>query len=706
MGIIIIINKVDYLNYFLPAIEHLGMFGYWLVLFVSLLESLAFVGVIIPGSLLVITAGFLSAHGYFDIGDLIWFAMVGAVLGDGISYYLGTKGTRFFRNENKILKLSHLDRGKNFFKKHGNKSVFLGRFIGPVRPIIPFVAGLSKMDKKSFVFWNVISAFLWAVANLFLGYFFGGAAKSIEAWSTRAGVFIFFLFLILLFIWLIIKKSSRFFEFAKSIAVSIKEAILKNKDVRELIKNHPIFFGFSRQRLNIRKFSGLPLTLLIVTFLYISSILFGVAKNIITSGPIIAADARVENLLYAFRDFELVKIFTWITVLAKGKIIISFAVTTSIILWLWKRKSYIIPLWVTIVGSGLSNLIGKTAFHRHRPEAALYAENTFSFPSGHSTIAAAFFGFIIYILLRRARKWEFKINIFFGGLALILAVGLSRLYLGVHFLSDVWGGYLLGLLWLVVGIVISEWLNSLGKPTLYSPSRGIKIISFFLIGAELAFYGVFALNYNPTVNKKVESFEAVVISNAPDFLGENGLPRFTETLIGEGQEPISFIIAVKDDQSLIDSMMSAGWYLADRVDVSSVARLAKYAISKEDYPEAPISPSFWNSKVNDFGFEKPTEAMNVRERHHARFWRTQFETADGKRLYVGVASFDVGMKWLIIHKINPDIDTEREVLFSDLENGGLILNYEKQQSVEPTLGKNFSGDQFFTDGKLYSIILR
>lgn len=697
---------MDYLNYFLPEIKNLGIFWYWLVLIVSLLESLAFVGVIIPGSLLVITAGFLSAYGYFDISDLIWFTAIGAVIGDGISYYFGTKGTRFFHNENKILKLSHLDRGKNFFKKHGIKSLFLGRFIGSIRPIISFVAGLSKMNHKSFIFWNVFSSFLWASVNLFLGYFFGEATRSIEVWSTKTEVFLLFLFLILIFIWLIIKKSSRFFEFVISIIVSVKEAILRNKEVRELIKNHPIFISFARQRLNIRKFSGLPLTFLVIAFLYMSSILFGVAKNIITSGPIIAVDARVENLLYAFRDFELVKIFTWITVLAKWKIILSFGITASIILWLWKRKLYIISLWVTIAGSSLSNIIGKIAFHRHRPETALYAENTFSFPSGHSTMAVSFFGFIIYLLLKRARKWEYKMNIFFLGSALILIIGLSRIYLGVHFLSDVWGGYLLGFLWLVVGIVISEWLNSIIKPTSYSPSRRIKITSFFIIGVVVAFYGVFAFYYNPEVIKRDNSLEVVIISDAFDFLRRNTLPRFTETLIGESQEPISFIIAVKDDQRLIDNMMSGGWYLADKVDVSSVARLVKYAISKEDYPKAPISPSFWNYKVNDFGFEKPTEANNVHERHHARFWRTQFETVDGNRLYVGAASFDIGMKWFMIHKINPDIDTEREVLFSDLEKAGVVLSYEKQQSVKPALGKNFSGDQFFTDGKLYSIVLK
>ncbi|MEK7157487.1 MAG: LssY C-terminal domain-containing protein, partial [Patescibacteria group bacterium] len=694
------------LNYFLPAIEHLGALGYWLVLLISLLESLAFIGVIIPGSALVVAAGFMAAHGYFDIGDLIWFAAIGAILGDGISYYLGTKGTKFFRNENKILKLSHLDRGKHFFKKHGNKSVFLGRFIGSVRPIIPFIAGLSKMDKKAFFFWNIASAFLWATAHLLIGYFFGEAVKSIEVWSTRAGVFMLFLFLLLLLIWLIIKKSSRFFDFSKSIIFSVKEAIVKNQDVRELVKKHPIFFGFIKQRTNIKKFSGLPLTLLVIAFVYIISILFGVAKNIITSGPIIAADVRVENLLYAFRDFELVKVFTWITVLAKWEIIISFATTISLILWLWKKRLYIIPLWVTIAGSGLSNLIGKIAFHRSRPEVALYSENTFSFPSGHSTIAVAFFGFIIYILLRHARKWEYKINILFIGLVLILSVGLSRLYLGVHFLSDVWGGYLLGLLWLVIGIAISEWLNSRDKSMPHSPSRWIKMVSYTLIAIELAFYTGFAFNYNPVVNKRAESFGITVISSASDFLGLNKLPLFTETLIGENQEPLSFIIIAKNDQGLIESMRRAGWLLADRINISSFVRFEKSAILKEDYPTAPMTPSFWNSKVNDFGFEKPTDAKNARERHHARFWRTQFETLEGDNVYVGTASLDIGMKWFITHKIKSDIDTEREFLFVDLENGRLILNYEKIQSVVPVLGRNFLGDQFFTDGKLYLIVLK
>ena len=105
---------------------------------------------------------------------------------------------------------------------------------------------------------------------------------------------------------------------------------------------------------------------------------------------IIALDTRVENFFYAFRDLEWVKFFTWVTLLAKWQMITSLTLTVILIFWFWKKKSYIIPLSVALAGSGLFNLIAKLAFHRARPETALYAESSFSFPSGHSTIAVVF----------------------------------------------------------------------------------------------------------------------------------------------------------------------------------------------------------------------------------------------------------------------------------------------------------------------------
>lgn len=695
---------MDSLNHFLPTVQHLGIFGYWLVLLVSSFESLAFVGTVLPGAMVVVLAGFLSARGYLDFGDLIWFVAIGAMLGDGVSYYLGTRGTKFFRAENKLLKFSHLERGELFFKKHGNKSIFFGRFIGPLRPIVPFVAGLSKMNKRSFLFWDATSAFLWATAHLLLGFFFGGALYTIEVWSSRAGIFILAIVASLVIVRVLVKNAPPFFAFILSIFRSTQEAIVANPDVQHFVKNHPVLFRFMARRVNRKRFSGLPFTLLFIAFAYVLFLFLGIIEDVIVTDVVVAADTRVANLLFAFRNAELVKIFTWITLLANWQIVASSVVLLSLVLWLRKNKVYVLPLWITVAGSGFFNSLGKLAFHRPRPGVALYIEHSFSFPSGHATMAVAFYGFVVYVLFRQIKKWKYKINAFFFGLVLILAIGLSRLYLGVHFLSDVWGGYLLGALWLLIGITSSEWLQHRKPLPSFTPTLKIKIAVFVIILAEVIFYVHFALYYHPW-RAQQEMPSEIFIVDVPDIFGDTQVSRFTETFIGERQEPLSFIVIARNDRLLVDAMQKAGWYPADPATVASVAKLAKFAILNENYSTAPMTPSFWNAKVHDFGFEKPTDTQSVRERHHARFWRTQFEMEDGNRVYVGTASQDIGIKWLITHTIKSDIDTERELLFSDLVSAKTVSSFTKENFVEPTLGKNFSGDQFFTDGKAYVVIM-
>ena len=156
---------MDYFQSLLPDIQHLGIWGYWVFLLVAALESSTFVGIIVPGSTIVVVAGVLSAQGFFDIGDMIWFVASGAIIGDNVSYYLGRHANQFFKKENKFFKLSHVRKGERIFEKHGNKSVFLGRFIGPIRSIVPFIAGLSKMNYWTFLFWNVTSAVLWSAST-------------------------------------------------------------------------------------------------------------------------------------------------------------------------------------------------------------------------------------------------------------------------------------------------------------------------------------------------------------------------------------------------------------------------------------------------------------------------------------------------------------------------------------------------------------
>ena len=204
---------------------------------------------------------------------------------------------------------------------------------------------------------------------------------------------------------------------------------------------------------------------------------------------------------------------------------------------------------------------------------------------------------------------------------------------------------------------------------------------------------------------KAEIKNKIVIENI-DEIFINGQYKYTETLTGENQEPLSFIIFASDDESFKNMFIQAGWYLADKPDIRSVAKIAKAALLKKEYLQAPMTPSFWNEQTHDFGFEKPTELNNVRQRHHARFWKTDYITDDGKIIYVGTASLDSGMKWGITHRINPDIDTERKVLFNDLDGTGMLRDYQLQKFVDPVLGQNFTGDQFFTDGEVYVLKIK
>ncbi len=489
---------MEFLISLLPTFAHLGHFGYWLVLLFSFAESLAFVGVFIPGTVFIIVAGFFSSQGYLDLGDLILFATAGAIVGDGLSYWLGTKGTGLFRYENKLLKLEHLEKGESFFKKHGGKSVFLGRFLGPLRSVVPFIAGISKMKLPSFLLWNVTSGFLWAALYTMLGYFFGGTIHVVEKWPSRAGSIAVIAIVSIVVLWVILKKARPFFLLLHSLWRSFKKAIVENPDMTALAARHPHFFGFVRQRLYTGKFSGLPLTLLALAFLYVLFLFVGIVEDIMVLDPIVAIDTRLANILFSLRMPELILFFLWVTLLGKWQIVLGGALVASLLLWLWQKRFYIAPLWITIIGSEIFHVFGKLATHRLRPELSYYMEHGFSFPSGHATIAMAFYGFLTYVLFREVSEWGRKFSVVFWGLVVILSIGGSRLYLGVHYLSDVWGGYLSGLLVLIVGVALSEWTRTKSPEILPAsvPSR-VKFISAFLILLWIALFATFGLYWVP-----------------------------------------------------------------------------------------------------------------------------------------------------------------------------------------------------------------
>jgi len=162
-------------------------------------ESMAVIGVLVPGVLLMFGVGALIGAGALDFWQMCAWAVAGAVAGDSLSFWLGQ---HFSSRLRQIWPFSRhpetLDRGMVFFDRWGGKSVALGRFFGPIRAVIPLVAGMCHMPPQRFLLANVLSALVWAPAYLLPGVVFGA---SLDLASEVASRLVLLLLLLLVLLW-------------------------------------------------------------------------------------------------------------------------------------------------------------------------------------------------------------------------------------------------------------------------------------------------------------------------------------------------------------------------------------------------------------------------------------------------------------------------------------------------------------------------
>ena len=176
-----------------------------------------------------------------------------------------------------------------------------------------------------------------------------------------------------------------------------------------------------------------------------------VTLSVTTGGSVPAADLRFDAILYALRTPALVSVAKAVSLLGETVIVLLITAAVCGILFSKKLRAKAVGLAITVLGAGGSAYILKEAFARARPPAPLPAaiETSFSFPSGHAALSMTLYGFGAYLLCRRYPN--LSPIILAAATLLILIVGFSRLYLGVHYPSDVVGGYLVGGLWIIVG---------------------------------------------------------------------------------------------------------------------------------------------------------------------------------------------------------------------------------------------------------------
>jgi membrane-associated protein len=160
-------------------IDDVGLWGVFAVVFA---ESGMLVGFFLPGDSLLFTAGFLASGPssvdealHLPLGWLLVGTFIAAVAGDQVGYVIGRRAgpAIFNRPDSRLFKRENVDKAHAFFERYGAKTIVLARFVPVVRTFVPVVAGVSNMQYRTFVTFNVVGGFLWAIGVTLLGYFLG-----------------------------------------------------------------------------------------------------------------------------------------------------------------------------------------------------------------------------------------------------------------------------------------------------------------------------------------------------------------------------------------------------------------------------------------------------------------------------------------------------------------------------------------------------
>jgi membrane-associated phospholipid phosphatase len=200
--------------------------------------------------------------------------------------------------------------------------------------------------------------------------------------------------------------------------------------------------------------------LLALAALCLGALFAGLTWAVVTLDGVARFDAAASASLVPYRFPWLLHVFLWLTTLGTGAALAGMAVTATGFLWAHRRGGLIVPLWVTFAGAQASTWIGKYTVGRARPMFldGLASALSPSFPSAHASGAAATLGFLTYAVTRDLDPRRGR-EVAYWTTTLVALVGFSRVFLGVHFATDVVGGFLVGGFWLLVGIVLAEWLE-------------------------------------------------------------------------------------------------------------------------------------------------------------------------------------------------------------------------------------------------------
>ena len=426
----------------------LGGWTYALVAAFAFLETGAFVGLVVPGETTMLLGGAVAGQGAVNLYVLMALAWFFAWAGDTTSFFLGRRLGRSFvleRGSRVGITKERFERTERYFEKHGGKTILIGRFISLVRALAPFIAGSSGMSYRAFVPYSVLGTGIWSILHILIGYFF---SRSIESAAKYAGRGFFILGTLVA----LIVGGVLLFRYLRE--ADNRRDVVRWLEGRRLTRWMPTLgrrvrpqAQFIWNRVTPGGTFGLEFTSL-MAILAVSAFTL-VSYTVMVSedpGPT-PGDETAQEVVDDISSGWLTDASKVVTDLGSLSVVWPLALLCALALALRRRwpEMLVLVVGMLVVVIGVDQM--KATIDRPRPPGGLVEVRGSSFPSGHAAYSTLYVWLAITLVLR-LRPGLSRLT---RGALLVLAavilsglIGLSRVYLGVHYMSDVSAGWALG----------------------------------------------------------------------------------------------------------------------------------------------------------------------------------------------------------------------------------------------------------------------
>ncbi|MGH8454868.1 MAG: VTT domain-containing protein, partial [Nevskiales bacterium] len=415
--------------------------SYVIVFLLAFVESIFVLGLVVPGAFMLFGVGAMIPTGVIQLGPVLLWAILGAILGDCFSFWLG----HHYRERLYLLwPLNRypgvVKRGQNYFLRHGGKSVLLGRFVGAVRPIIPTIAGVAGMRPLQFVVVDTLSAIAWAPAYILPGAVVGA---SIGLAAEVASRLVVVLLLAGLLVWLVIWITRRVLNWLPAHAEGLANGLL------DWSRRHRLLGRLGRGLADPTQPETPALAMLALLLIAAGWLTLYLMWGLGAPRYPVPSDAMVYQLFQDLRTPAIDRIAMALAQLGDWEVYLplSLAVLAALLSTGRRRAA---AHWLGGLGFGAvlaAALSGLLAV----PQPIEYYRNEIhgGFAGGHSVFAAVVYGFLPVLLssrLRVEKRWRYYVPF----LSLVALIALAHLYLGAQWLSDTLLGLMLGLLWVAL----------------------------------------------------------------------------------------------------------------------------------------------------------------------------------------------------------------------------------------------------------------